>query len=373
MRKKLLFIIGTRPELIKMFPIINYLKTINYNDYRIVSTGQHKDLLEPYWNVFNLNPDYKLDIIKEGQNLTQLTSRAIIALDELINDKIENFKPDVILAQGDTTTVMAASMVAFYHKIEFGHVEAGLRSFDMHHPFPEEYNRRIASLSTKYHFAPTNISKENLLNENINEKNIFTVGNSVIDTLHYFINSNQIDKHTYINSKLRGLDEKNVLITCHRRENHDYLENLIEAIDELSEEYSDLNFIWPVHPNPNVKNKVLNSSLKYKGNVFITEPLEYLDLIKVIATSEKIISDSGGIQEEAPTFKKAVLILRETTERPEAVDNGLSILVGMNKNNILDAFKNFKPNFSSSNTNPYGDGNTSKRIIDILFDDQLNI
>ena len=320
-------------------------------------------------SIFELSCDVNLETMNKSNGLKDITVQAMNGLTK----DFEVYPPDLVIVQGDTTSAFVGALSAFYKKIPVAHVEAGLRSFDMHHPFPEEYNRRIASLSTKYHFAPTNISKENLLNENINEKNIFTVGNSVIDTLHYFINSNQIDKHTYINSKLRGLDEKNVLITCHRRENHDYLENLIEAIDELSEEYSDLNFIWPVHPNPNVKNKVLNSSLKYKGNVFITEPLEYLDLIKVIATSEKIISDSGGIQEEAPTFKKAVLILRETTERPEAVDNGLSILVGMNKNNILDAFKNFKPNFSSSNTNPYGDGNTSKRIIDILFDDQLNI
>jgi UDP-N-acetylglucosamine 2-epimerase len=367
MSKKLLFIIGTRPELIKIFPIINYLKSINYTFYKIVSTGQHKDLLEAYWNMFNIQPDYRLDIIKEGQNLTQLTAKAIIAIDELII-KLENeFKPDIIISQGDTTTVMAASMSAFYHSIPFAHIEAGLRSFNMQHPYPEEFNRKIAGITAEYHFSPTTTSKQNLLLENIPENKIHVVGNTVIDTLQYFIRSNAIRNHLFLNPKLIGLQNNCVLITCHRRENHIDLENLIEVVDTLSSENKSLTFIWPVHPNPNVKNKVLNSCLDKKENVIITEPLEYLDLIKLISISEKVISDSGGIQEEAPTFKVPVLVLREATERPEGISMGLSKLVGMDKSSIIYGFNYFKPKFNSDTVNPYGDGKSSERIVNILL------
>lgn len=367
MSKKLLFIIGTRPELIKVFPIINHLKTIGNTNYKVVSTGQHKDLLESYWKVFDINPDYQLDIIKEGQNLTQLTSRAIIAIDELIVTIKNEFNPDIILAQGDTTTVMSASMVAFYNNIEFAHIEAGLRSFNMSHPFPEEFNRKIAGITAKYHFAPTTTSENNLLQENTSKENVFVVGNTVIDTLNYFINSKLLEQHKFLNSKLDNISGPTVLITCHRRENHSQINSLIEAIDLLSSENEGLNFVWPVHPNPNVKSKVENSILTTKPNVFITSPLEYLDLIKIISISSKIISDSGGIQEEAPTFGVPVLILRETTERPEAVNLGLSKLVGMDKNEIITNFKNFNPKIKIGSGNPYGDGKTSKRIIDILL------
>lgn len=367
MSKKLLFIIGTRPELIKIFPIINLLKDMDYKNYRIVSTGQHKDLLESYWKVFNVEPDYKLDIIKEGQSLTHLTSKAILAIENLIAEIKDEFYPDIILAQGDTTTVMAASMVSFYNAIEFAHIEAGLRSFNLNHPFPEEFNRKVAGITAKYHFAPTTIAKENLLKENVEEDKVYVVGNTVIDTLNYFMESSILEKHTFIEPKLKQISGRCVLITCHRRENHPQLNNLIEAVDELSTSNPNLTFIWAVHPNPNVKNKVLNSGLDLKDNFIITKPLDYLDLIKVISLSDKIISDSGGIQEEAPTFKVSVLILRETTERPEAVHLGLSKLVGMDKELIKESFENFNPNFGSIKENPYGDGQTSVRIIKNLI------
>lgn len=369
MSKKLLFIIGTRPELIKVFPIINYLKGINYTNYKIVATGQHKDLLESYWNVFNIQPDYQLNIIKKGQNLTLLTSKAILSIDELLKEINKEFFPDVILAQGDTTTVMAAAMVAFYNNIEFAHIEAGLRSFNLQHPFPEEFNRKVASIVTNYHFAPTTIAKENLLKENINEKKIHVVGNTVVDTLNYFIENKILENHNFSNANLNNIKNSTVLITCHRRENHLNLNNLIEAITELSAANKNLTFIWPVHPNPNVKSKVENSVLNEKHNVIITEPLEYLDLIKIISSSKVIISDSGGIQEEAPTFGVPVLILRKTTERPEAVNLGYSKLVGMNKHEIINAFNNFNPIFENTK-NPYGDGHSSKRIIETLISNQ---
>ena len=367
MKKKLLFIIGTRPELIKVFPLINYLKTINYTLFKVVSTGQHKDLLESYWNIFNIKPDYQLDIIKAGQNLIQLTSRAIIAIDQLLLDIEPTFKPDIIIAQGDTTTVMASSMVAFYNNIKFAHIEAGLRSFDMRHPFPEEFNRKIAGITADFHFAPTLTSKNNLLKENISETKIHVVGNTVIDTIQYFINSKALLNHTFLNPKLKNVSKNCILITCHRRENHFAIDDLISVINQLSIDNPKLTFIWPVHPNPNVKNKVLNSGLDKNQNVIITDPLEYLDSIKVISISKKVISDSGGIQEEAPTFIVPVLILRETTERPEGIEMGFSKLVGMNKELILDAFYNFSPDFVDEALNPYGDGKSSERIIKILI------
>jgi UDP-N-acetylglucosamine 2-epimerase len=367
MNKNLLFIIGTRPELIKVFPLINYLKSINYKSYKVVSTGQHKDLLESYWTIFNIEPDYQLDIIKKGQNLTQLTAKAIVAIDNLLDELKNSFNPDIIISQGDTTTVMASSMVSFYQNIKFAHIEAGLRSFDMQHPFPEEFNRKIAGISANYHFAPTENSKENLLKENTSPQKIHVVGNTVIDTLQYFINSGALKEHVFFNSKLKKIQNNCVLITCHRRENHLSLNNLIDAIAELSLQHPNLTFIWPVHPNPNVKDKVLNSRLNKLKNVIITAPLEYLDLIKVISISKKIISDSGGIQEEAPTFKVPVLILRETTERPEAITLGISKLVGMDKKTIIESFNSFNPIFNDNITNPYGDGNSAEKTINILL------
>lgn len=372
MNKNLLFIIGTRPELIKVFPIINYLKKIKYPNFSVVSTGQHKDLLESYWDVFDIQPDFELNIISKGQNLSQLTSKAILAIDKLITSFDENRKPDIIFSQGDTTTVMASSMVSFYHNIPFAHIEAGLRSFNLKHPFPEEFNRKIASIVTQYHFAPTEISKENLLNENIDTNNIHIVGNTVIDTLNHFIEGNILKDYMFKDSKLKNTlkltSEKNiVLITCHRRENHSHLNELIEAIEILSNDNPDIIFIWPVHPNPNVKSIVQKSSLSNIQNIIITEPLEYLDLLKVMQYSKIVISDSGGIQEEAPTFKVPVLILRETTERPEAVNIGISKLVGMNKEKIIHEFYNFSPIFSENFKNPYGNGDASKKIIEAIW------
>ncbi|TXB63707.1 UDP-N-acetylglucosamine 2-epimerase (non-hydrolyzing) [Vicingus serpentipes] len=370
MSKNLLFIIGTRPELIKVFPIIQQLKKIGYPNYKIIATGQHKDLLTTYWKVFDITPDYELEIIKAGQNLTQLTSKAIVAIDDLLAKIKNEFSPDIIIAQGDTTTVMAAAMVAFYNQIKFAHIEAGLRSFNLNHPFPEEFNRKVASIVTDFHFAPTDVSKKNLIAENTTLSKIHVVGNTVIDTLHYFIHSNKLAQTEFSNIDLKknlaNIDDKLVLITCHRRENHHDLDELINAIEELSKKNADTIFIWPVHPNPNVKQRVETSNLSQLKNIIITAPLEYLDLLKVLQNCKIVISDSGGIQEEAPTFKVPVLILRETTERPEAVTLGISKLVGMNKNKIINSFNTFNPIFSQDFVNPYGDGNAAKKIVKIL-------
>jgi UDP-N-acetylglucosamine 2-epimerase len=366
MQKKLLFVVGTRPELIKIFPIINYIKNNRVVDYRLISTGQHKDLLKKYWDLFKITPDYEIDILSEGQDLSSLTSRAILEINKLLKSIEPEFKPTVIVSQGDTTTVMAASMVAFFNKIPYAHIEAGLRSFSLDHPYPEEFNRRVSSIISQFNFAPTETSRQNLLNEQTDDSKIYVVGNTVIDTLHYFINSNKLKMHKFSESKLSDIQNECVLITCHRRENHDKIDELIKAVSLLALENTDTIFVWPVHPNPKVYNKVMESRLLVKDNIIITSPLEYLDLLKIISVSKLILTDSGGIQEEAPTFKVPVLVLRETTERPEAIQAGVSKLTKMKADEIVKDYYGFKPDFSGDFTNPYGDGNASERIINCL-------
>ncbi len=367
MSKKILFIIGTRPELIKVFPLIKRLKEIDNSNFRVVSTGQHKELLESYWKVFDVQPDYELDIMIKNQSLSSLTGRVLIQLQGFIESIKGDFSPDVIVSQGDTTTVMASSMVSFFNNIEFAHIEAGLRSFNLNHPFPEEFNRKVSSIIASYHFAPTEVSKSNLVKEGISEDKIFVVGNTIVDTIQYFQKSSILKNHLFFNESLRDVQGSTVLVTCHRRENHENIGELIDSTKELAILHPNLTFIWPVHPNPRVYNKVLYSKLNDQPNIIITEPLEYLDLLKLISISEKIITDSGGIQEEAPSFSVPVLILRETTERPEAVDAGMSILVEMKSSAIIDAFCDFSPGSDLlEGHNPYGDGKTSERILKVL-------
>ena len=365
MSKKILFIVGTRPELIKVFPIINCLKDKGNTNYRLVSTGQHKSLLKKYWTLFDIKPDYELEIIHEGQDLSSLTAKAILEINKLLIKIKNEFWPDIIVSQGDTTTVMASSLVAYYNEISFAHVEAGLRSFNLKHPFPEEFNRRISSIVADYHFAPTRVSERNLLNEWISQGKIFVVGNTVIDTLNYFINSSKLENHQFVENKLSELNNDHcVLITCHRRENHLLINELIEAIESLAISEPNTSFIWPVHPNPNVYNAVLNSTLKTLENVIIVEPLDYLDLLKVLSMSKIVLTDSGGIQEEAPTFKVPVLVLRETTERPEAVELGLARLIEINKESIIKNYNSFLKEYPKTFENPYGDGESCGRIIE---------
>ena len=367
MSKKILFIIGTRPELIKVFPIINLLKQSGYSEFRILSTGQHKELLKSYWEVFDIQPDYELDIMVKNQSLSSLTGRVLIQLQDFLDSIKNDFLPEIIISQGDTTTVMSSSMVSFFNGIEFAHIEAGLRSFDLNNPFPEEFNRKVSSLIASYHFAPTEVSKSNLIMEGIQENKIFVVGNTIVDTIEYFKISQRLKNHLFYNDALRSLKSETILITCHRRENHEKIDELIDSVKELAIKFSNKTFVWPVHPNPKVYNKVFNSKLNDAPNIIVTEPLEYLDLLKLISISEKIITDSGGIQEEAPSFSVPVLILRKTTERPEAVDAGMSMLVSMDKSEILYAFEFFNPTEQIMQTaNPYGDGNSSNKILHVL-------
>jgi len=366
--KGLLFIIGTRPELIKLFPIIDELKKRGYENYRILSTGQHKSLLESYWKLFDIEVDYELNVLNKGQSIADLTARTIQQLNNFIKEIESDFKPEYIIGQGDTTTVMVASMVAFYNGIKYAHIEAGLRSYDLAHPFPEEYNRKLVSIATDIHFAPTKEAKLNLIAEGVCEQSVDVVGNTVIDTLHYFIKSGKLDSHEFENLKLKNIGSRCVLITCHRRENHLLLENLISAVTKLANKYPEISFVWTLHPNPKVRDVILNSKVSQISNLLLVDPLSYLDLIKIMSSSSLILTDSGGIQEEAPTFKVPVLVLREKTERPEAIKLGVSKLVGMNEKEIIESFESFKPNFDDDFVNPYGEGNSSTRIVRRLIE-----
>jgi UDP-N-acetylglucosamine 2-epimerase (non-hydrolysing) len=363
---KISFIIGTRPELIKVAPLIWAIDK-NKIEFDVVNTAQHKDLLDPYWEAFNIKPSHVLNLMVEGQSLSSLTSRAINQIQQYLDN--EERKPTIILAQGDTTTVMAASMVSFYNRIKFAHLEAGLRSFDFENPFPEEFNRKIASISADYHFCPTPISTKNLLNEGICKEKIFEVGNTVVDALIKIQGNVKFLSLPWKNKALNKINEFDevVLITCHRRENQG--ENLLEIIDtinELAKNNSNIIFVWTLHPNPNVKNTVKKSILSEKDNVLLTDPLEYIDILKILNVAYCAISDSGGIQEEAPSFGTPVLVLRKTTERPEGISTGVAFLVGAVKPKIISRFNDLKHSFPSFDGNPYGDGKSSQRIVDIL-------
>lgn len=363
----ILFVIGTRPELIKVAPLIAEIKNSNFNlPYKVINTAQHKDLLAPYWDIFDVSTDFTLDLMVPHQSLSALTSRAFSQFQDFI-DK-QGSKPAVIVAQGDTTSVMVASIVSFYNNIKFAHLEAGLRTYDYNNPFPEELNRRIAGLIADFHFAPTINSVNNLLREGVKPDSIYEVGNTVVDAIKLIVNSSNFELASFHNPKLDTLHENNyVIITCHRRENHGKnLDTIIEAITQLSVSLPNLKFVWLLHPNPNVADKVKNSLLANMDNIILTSPLDYLQLLKLISRCKLIITDSGGIQEEAPSFKKPVLVMREKTERPESVEEGYSFLVGADKDKIINTFNFLINNDIHFNGNPYGDGNASSRVLNIL-------
>lgn len=364
------FIVGTRPELIKISPLILELERRGLRDkYVVVNTAQHKDLLDPYWHIFNIVPDYTLDVMYENQDLSSLTSRTLLQLQEFLNHLAE--KPSVFLAQGDTTTVMAASMVAFYNKITFIHLEAGLRSGDFDNPFPEEFNRKIASINCRLHLAPTENARQNLLKEGYDEASIKVTGNTVVDALEYIRSLPRFSQSAFANTLKQSMQlRKPVLITCHRRENHGQgLLNVIEAVHQLAIKYREYFFVWSLHPNPNVRSVVENSLLTELDNFQLLPPLDYPDLLVVMKESAVIISDSGGIQEEAPSFSVPVIVLREKTERPEGVDAGIAYLVGTDKEKIISAFERLHNQSDRLFSNPYGDGRSAGRIIDLLTKD----
>jgi len=369
---KILAVFGTRPEAIKMAPVILALGD-NF-DVKICVTAQHRQMLDQVLELFEITPDYDLDIMQPGQDLFDITSNVLLGVKKVL--QIE--EPDVVLVHGDTTTSMATAMAAFYLKIPVGHVEAGLRTYDINSPFPEELNRQITSRIATLHFAPTKISRQNLLDEKVLDSQIYVTGNTVIDALLSMVEKARIvdfsdtllKRMPFLKQEKSGMP-RIILVTGHRRENFGLgFEEICHALSVVANENPDIHIIYPVHLNPNVREPV-NRILSNLNNVHLIEPMEYLTFIKLMDLSYLILTDSGGIQEEAPSLGKPVLVMRDTTERPEAVESGTVKLVGTNKNDIVKMVNrlltdsNFYMQMSKAH-NPYGDGKAGGIICDIL-------
>ena len=361
---KVLCVVGTRPEAIKMAPVIYQLKNSPHFDTRIIATAQHRELLDGIHDFFGITPDIDLDIMSENQTLTGLTSRLLDRMSEVLTSEA----PDAVLSQGDTTTVMVTGLACFYAKIPFGHVEAGLRTHDLYNPFPEEFNRVIVGRLAKWHFAPTESSRRNLITDGISDDAIYVTGNTVIDAL-------EIAKGRLKNSgiKTQSTDSKTVLITCHRRENFgEPFLRICKAIYLLARNNPNITFIYAVHPNPNV-HRIAHEELGAEDNIVLRDPMQYQDFIAEMLRCHLILTDSGGVQEEAPALGKPVLVLREETERPEAVDLGVVKLVGTETENIVLSAQNLIDSEESyarmaKGISPYGDGLASTRIVKVLTD-----
>ena len=357
-----MLVFGTRPEAIKMAPLVKCLKQQSDKFEPIVCvTGQHREMLDQVLKIFEIKPDYDLNIMKQGQDLYDVTSKVLLGMREVLNTD----NPDIVLVHGDTSTSTAAALAAFYQQIPVGHVEAGLRTYNIYSPWPEEMNRQLTGRIATLDFAPTPLSRKNLLNEGVGDEHIFVTGNTVIDALHIVVNKiksdEQLNKNLSLQLKEQGYDvtrldkdRKLVLITGHRRENFgDGFINICKAIKHLSEKYPDVDFVYPMHLNPNVRkpiHKIFGENLDNLGNLFFIEPLEYLDFVFLMEKSTIVLTDSGGIQEEAPGLGKPVLVMRNTTERPEALDAGTVKLVGTNYQLIVD---NVSLLLDDENTKPF--------------------
>jgi len=361
--KNILFVFGTRPEVIKLAPVILELKkSPELYNVIICNTEQQRELSNQTLSYFGLKADINLDCMRENQTLASVQSRILTSLDKIFADN----EIDATVVQGDTITVLTGSLVSFYHKVPVFHVEAGLRSYDMLEPFPEEAMRQMTSRVAQLHFAPTEINKIALLKENIEEKKIAVVGNTVIDALFCLSDKIINDSKAFFNDKNITVDENLVLITVHRRENHgERIDRILDAISYLAEKYSSHTFILPVHPNPNVKVKV-NSRLSKFKNIHLLPPLDYPNLVYIMKNAKLILTDSGGIQEEAPSFGCPTLVMRYETERQEGVEAGVSILVGADYDKILAESENILSKEKSQTrlqaVNPYGDGTSSVKI-----------
>jgi len=370
---KVLTVFGTRPEGIKMAPIIKEMEKREEIESVTCITAQHREMLDQVLRIFDIQPDYDLNIFKPGQSLTKITTRALEGLEEVIIKE----QPDVLLVQGDTTTVFSGALAAFYQKVKIGHVEAGLRSGNIHSPYPEEANRMLTGILTEYHFAPTIRNKENLLKENYNEDKIYITGNTVIDALKYVIK----DDYVFESQILNELDYKNkrvILLTSHRRENIGKpMENIFNAVNDIANKYEDVEVVFPIHLNPVVRD-IANKVFKDNKKVHIIEPLDYEPFTNLMNKVHLIVTDSGGIQEEAPTLGKPVLVVREETERPEGVESGTAKLVGTEYNNLYDSLDTLLSNEVEYEkmavaVNPYGDGNAAKNIVDVLIKENKSI
>lgn len=365
--KKISIVFGTRPEAIKLSPVVNEFKKNPEFALNVCVTAQHREMLDQVLDVFKIIPDIDLNIMKPNQSLSELSANAITKVDEYFR----NTRPDIVVVQGDTTTTFIASLAAFYNKIDVAHIEAGLRTFNRYSPFPEELNRTLTSRLATFHFAPTEQSMRNLIKEGIDEKKIFITGNTVIDALLNAINILK-ERDSEIPGLNKGIEKgKLILITGHRRENFgEGFQNICEAIADLSDKFNDVSFVYPVHLNPNVQ-KPVYKILGNKKNVFLIKPLDYLPFIKLMHLSKIILTDSGGIQEEAPSLGIPVLVMREFTERPEALDTGGVELVGTDKEQIVNKItKLLSDNLAYEKmkivNNPFGDGKASERIVNIL-------
>jgi len=366
---KILSIIGTRPEVIKMAPVL--LEMRKHTDRItsiLVSTAQHREMLDQILRVFDLKPDIDLNIMKPNQTLSHITTAALSGIERVIQE----MNPDVVLVQGDTTTVFAASLAAFYCRVPVGHVEAGLRSFDKFNPYPEEINRRLTDVVTDYYFAPTAGARANLLNEGIADDRIHVTGNTVIDALlHALERPFSFNHHRELNKILTG-EGRILLVTAHRRENWDApLESICEALKTLVIHFPDLNVIYPVHLNPKVRNTV-HQVLNETSRIHLIEPVDYLTFVNLMKRAHLILTDSGGVQEEAPSLGKPVLVMRNVTERPEAYETGVARIVGTEADHIVrEASRLLKDEHAyramARVENPYGDGRASERIIQVLL------
>ena len=376
MTKKIMLVFGTRPEAIKMAPLYHVLKLrSDLFETQVCVTAQHRQMLDQALRVFDVKVDIDLDLMKVGQDLFDITSSVLLGM----RDVLKSHQPDVLLLHGDTTTTLAAAIAGFYAGIPIGHVEAGLRTHDLYAPFPEELNRQVASKIAKWHFAPTTFGRQNLLNEGVPENQITVTGNTVIDALFWVLNridsdaSRQTSICKFLNERLpfSWQQDRFVLITGHRRENFgDGFMQICEALKELAIRYSDVHFVYPVHLNPNVQDPV-NSILIGLPNIHLIGPLDYEPFVYLLKHCYLVLTDSGGIQEEAPSLGKPVLVMRDVTERPEAVEMGTVRLVGANRERIVTSVSELIENEASYKKmshahNPYGDGKACARIIDVL-------
>lgn len=363
-RIKIAMIFGTRPETIKMFPIISEIKKYpNTIDYKIIVSGQHREMLDQMLEIFKIKSDYDLNIMEQGQSLSNITNNSLSGIEKILKKE----RPSMVLVQGDTTTTFTGALAAFYQKIRIGHVEAGLRTNNKYYPFPEEVNRHITSVLADLHFAPTKQSCENLLSEGVKKEDIFICGNTVIDSLFLMIKENYMFREPLLKDK-KIFEKKIILVTMHRRENWgEPLRATCRAINKIIDEHSDVSVIFPLHKNPEIRRNV-RGVLQNRKNILLLDTLDYDDMINLMSKSYIILTDSGGIQEEAPSLGKPVLVLRNETERPEAVKAGVVKLIGTDEERIcseVDLLLNSREKYMemSKSINPYGDGKASERII----------
>ena len=382
--KKITLVFGTRPEAIKMAPLVKeFQKHTQEFETTVCVTGQHREMLDQVLRIFDIHPDYDLNIMQQGQDLYDVTTRVLLGMREVLQE----VRSDIVFVHGDTTTSTAAALAAFYQHIPVGHIEAGLRTHNMYSPWPEEINRQITGRIATYHFAPTHLSRQNLLQESVADHQIIVTGNTVIDALYWVVNKIKQDKALNVELQQRLLQagyaverlsggKRLVLITGHRRENFGkgFL-HICEAIKDLAQQFPDVDFVYPMHLNPNVRQpiyEVFGTGQSNLANLFLIEPLEYLSFVYLMEKASVVLTDSGGIQEEAPGLGKPVLVIRETTERPEAVEAGTVKLVGTDYNKIVQEVSVLLNNLVAYNQmskaiNPYGDGQACKRIVQQLI------